>query len=115
MHGTLVWKEFQTAVNLKSIVRQGLKEQQFKNVLLSLRTYSTTPEQAIWLQQFQWADLQSKYGISFMSRMSDEGLFVFPTHLEVWQHNKSKLKGANEKYPIAKINTECQGPHSKNW
>jgi hypothetical protein len=90
MHGVLIWKEFQTAVNLNTIVRQGEQEQQFRDVLLSMRTYSTTVPQAVWLQNFQWSNLSAKYGSLSMKNLNENGLFVFPTHNEVWQHNKNK-------------------------
>ncbi|KAK3104656.1 hypothetical protein FSP39_007268 [Pinctada imbricata] len=113
IHGLLVWKEFQYAVHLKNIVRQGQHEQVFRDALLALRTYSLSNQQAIWLQQFQWRDLQNIYGNQFMQQISDEGLYVFPTHSEVWQHNKLNLIRANEKHPIARLKAECHGPHSK--
>jgi hypothetical protein len=34
--------------------------------------------------------------------MSEKGLFVFPTHQQVWDHNKIKLLEVNQSYPIAK-------------
>ena len=46
--------------------------------------------------------------------MSDIGLFVFPTHEEVWSHNKSKLLQLNSEHPIAKLVSECRGYHSKS-
>ena len=112
MHGTLVWKEFDTAVLLNTVFRQGEKENQFKNVLSSLREYKLSPEQAIWLQQFQWDDLKRAYGPQFIKNLNDQGLFVFPTHNEEWLHNKDRLLAANEKSPIAKINAISKGSHS---
>lgn len=112
MHGTLVWKEFDTAVLLNTVFRQGEKENQFKNVLSSLREYKLSPEQAIWLQQFQWDDLKRAYGPQFIKNLNDQGLFVFPTHNEEWLHNKDSLLAANEKSPIAKINVMSKGSHS---
>ena len=53
LHGSIVWKSFNTAIQLVQIVRQLDTEIQFKSVLQSLRDYTTTPEQAQWLQQFQ--------------------------------------------------------------
>lgn len=58
MHGVLVWQDFQTAVALKTIIRQGEQEKELKDVLSNLRQYKVTPPQAIWLQQFQWNNLQ---------------------------------------------------------
>jgi hypothetical protein len=37
LHGVLVWKDFKYSVNLKTIVRQGIKEQELKDVLLAIR------------------------------------------------------------------------------
>jgi hypothetical protein len=37
----------------------------------------------VWLQNFQWNNLRLKYGTDFLSRLSENGLFVFPTHEEV--------------------------------
>ncbi|KAK3093512.1 hypothetical protein FSP39_016633 [Pinctada imbricata] len=113
IHGALVWKEFKNAVNLKNIVRQGLQETEFKEALMALRTYSLSSEQAEWLQHFQWSDLEKKYGHSRMQTMNEHGLFVFPSHQEVWQHNKLQLCKENEKFPIVKMNAVCCGTHSK--
>ena len=44
-HGCLVWTTFDSAVELTQIVRQNESEQQLRDVLMSLRTYSTTPQQ----------------------------------------------------------------------
>jgi len=46
--------------------------------------------------------------------MSDKGLFVFPTHEEVWSRNKSKHLKLNSEHPIAKLVSECRGLHSKS-
>ena len=43
LHGVLVWKDFKYSVNLKTIVRQGIKEQELKDVLLAIREYKKTP------------------------------------------------------------------------
>ncbi|CAG2185619.1 PIF1 [Mytilus edulis] len=107
LHGVLVWNEFNCAVNLQNIVRQGNNEQQLKNVLLALREYKTTSEHAHWLQMFQWHNLKQSHGESLLKRMSANGLFVFPTHQEVWTHNKSQ-------FPIARVNAVSSGFHSKS-
>ena len=91
MHGVLVWQEFNTAVVLKKIIRQGGNEKELKDVLSSLREYKATPEQAKWLQQFQWNNLKMTHGNELVEKMSQSGLFVFPTHEEEWNHNKTKL------------------------
>ena len=103
MHGVLVWKEFNCAVNLRNIVRQGKEEQKLKEVLLTLREYKITSEQAIWLQNFQWNNLKRSHGDNLLKEMNEKGLFVFPTHSEVWSHNKLKLMEVNKEFPIAKL------------
>ena len=100
MHGVLVWQLFDTAVILRNIVRQGNDEHQLKNALLSLREYEVTKEQARWLQKFQWDDLKQSHGTDLLTRMSDKGLFVFPSHEEVRGHNKLKLLNC---YKLTKI------------
>ena len=112
MHGVLVWQNFNSAVNLKQIVRQGEDQQQLKDVLLSIREYKASDQQATWLQK--WHNLRLKYGEELLHRMSDKGLFVFPTLEQVWGHNKSKLLELNSFYPIAKLVSECRGSHSKS-
>jgi hypothetical protein len=47
----LAIKDFKYSVNLKTIVRQGIKEQELKDVLLAIREYKITPVQAKWLQK----------------------------------------------------------------
>lgn len=89
-----------------------LKE--LKDVLLSLREYKLTPDQASWLQNFQWHNLKRSYGNSLLQKMSDNGFFVFPTHEEVWTHNKGKLLEANKQFPIAKLVAVGHGFHSKS-
>ncbi|XP_021343371.1 ATP-dependent DNA helicase PIF1-like [Mizuhopecten yessoensis] len=113
MHGVLVWNEFDTAVHLQNIVRQGREEEEFRDILLALRQHNVSSTQAKWLQQFQWNNLKAAYGEELLYSMSDEGLFVFPTHAEEWQHNKSKLLEANRNFPIAKCIAVSTGPHSK--
>ena len=83
MHGVLVWQQFNCAVHLQQIVRQAEDQQQLKDVLLALREYKATALQASWLHNFQWHNLRLKYGEELLHRMSDIGLFVFPTHEEV--------------------------------
>ncbi|CAC5388042.1 unnamed protein product [Mytilus coruscus] len=114
LHGVLVWNEFNCAVNLQNIVRQGNNEQQLKNVLLALREYKTTSEHAHWLQKFQWHNLKQSHGESLLKRMYANGLFVFPTHQEVWKHNKLKLIEVNTQFPFARVNAVSSGFHSKS-
>ena len=52
-YGRLVWTSFNSAVELTQIVRQNESEEQLRDVLMSLRNYSTTTQQIHWLQQFQ--------------------------------------------------------------
>ena len=112
LHGALVWHEFKKAVTLNTIVRQKEDEQQLRDVLMAMRNYTVTPEQAEWLQNFQWNNFEAKKGRELTSRMNEPGLFVFPSHAEEWQHNKSTLLELNETHHIAKINAECQGSHA---
>ena len=49
---------------------------------MAMRNYTVTPEQVEWLQKFQWNNLQAEKGTDLTSRMSETGLFVFPTHAE---------------------------------
>ena len=114
MHGVLVWQQFNCAVHLQQIVRQAEDQQQLKDVLLALREYKATALQVSWLQNFQWHNLSLKCGEELLHRMSEKGLFVFSTHEEVWNHNKSKLLELNSEHPIAKLVSECRGFHSKS-
>ena len=43
-HGHLVWTMFDSAVELTQIIRQNESEQQLRDVLMSLRNYTTTPQ-----------------------------------------------------------------------
>jgi hypothetical protein len=113
MHGVLVWNNFSCAVKNK-IVRQGKDEQELKDVLLSLGEYILTPDQASWLHNFQWHNLKRSYGYSLLQKMSDNEFFVFPTHEEVWTHNKGKLLEAIKQFPIAKLVAVGHGFHSKS-
>ena len=79
-HGRLVWTKFDSAVELAAIVRQSESEHQLRDVLMSLRTYSTTHQQINWLQQFQWHNLQLSHGPELLTRIDEQGLYVFPTH-----------------------------------
>ena len=103
-----------SVAKFQQIVRQAEDQQQLKDVLLALREYKATSLQASWLQNFQWDNLRLKYGEELLHRMSDKGLFVFPTHEEVWSRNKSKLLELNSEHPIAKLVSECRGFHSKS-
>ncbi|XP_033726129.1 uncharacterized protein LOC117315835 [Pecten maximus] len=102
MHGSLVWQDFNTAVTLKTIIRQNESQQQLKSVLTSLRQYKLTPDQATWLQNYQWDDLRKNFNHDLSHRISQNGLYVFPTHNEEWKHNKNKILEINKVYPIAK-------------
>ena len=111
MHGSLIWKDFTTALELKVMVRQKSDEFIFKDVLLSCRTYDTSPTQAKWLQNFQWEELRAKYGSGIHTDMQENGLFVFPTHREEANHNLNKLKEANQLFPVAKLTAVSSGAH----
>ncbi|WAQ97057.1 hypothetical protein MAR_029747, partial [Mya arenaria] len=111
LHGVIAWKEFDHVVNLSCVVRQNEAEAQLKSVLSSLRDYSVTPEQYKWLQYFQWQNLISVYGNNVLNDIANEGLFVFPTHKQVWEHNKNKLLQLNEVYPVAEIRATSKGRH----
>ncbi|CAG2201822.1 unnamed protein product [Mytilus edulis] len=113
MHGALVWKEFNEAVLLKTVVRQAEDQSYFKNVLGALREYKLTQDHATWLQKFQWGDLLKSHGQSFIDDMDENSLFVFPTHNEEWLHNKTKILKANERNPIAKVDAISHGSHAK--
>lgn len=67
---------------------QGPEEQYVRVILMALRNYSITHDQATWLQQFQWCDLKLEFSLESMRQMEDNALFLFPTHEEVWHHNK---------------------------
>ena len=101
-------------VALKTIIRQNRSQEQLKNVLMSMREHKTTPEEAKWLQHFQWDSLRQMYGESLLEDMLARGLFVFPTHAAEWNHNKTQLLKANENAPIAKISAVDQGRHARN-
>ena len=114
MHGVLVWKEFNKCVILNTTVRQqGQDQEQFRSVLKSLRQYETNAQQAKWLQNFQWEELKKSHGVELTENMSNNGLFIFPTHQQEWEHNKFKLLQLNHRFPIAKITAKNQGPHAQ--
>lgn len=80
MHGSLVWKEFNSAIVLKTIIRQSDDQNYFKGVLSCLREYKLTQQPATWLQNFQWEELRILYGKSFFKELNRDSLFGFPTH-----------------------------------
>ena len=45
--------------------------------------------------------------------MSNNGLLIFPTHQQEWEHNKFKLLELNSTFPIAKLTAKYQGPHAQ--
>ena len=79
MHGALIWKEFDKAVILKTIVRQGESEKDFRKTLLAIRDSKATPHHAEWLQKCQWINLKHTHGPALLQRMSDQGVFVCPS------------------------------------
>ena len=88
-HGRLVWTSFDSALELTQIVRLTESEEQLRDVLMSIRTYSTTPQQVRWLQKFQWHNLRTNHGQELLRRMDEQGLYVFPTHRLEWERNKA--------------------------
>lgn len=58
MNGHLIWKDFKTAVSLKTIIRQGKQEKESRDALTNLSEYKATPSRAKWFQQFQWDNLK---------------------------------------------------------
>ncbi|XP_056017318.1 ATP-dependent DNA helicase PIF1-like [Ostrea edulis] len=113
LHGALVWKEFNVAITLSNIIRQNQNETQLKDSLMALRDYKLSPEQAKWLQNFQWDTLKRSHGQPLLNRMSENSLFVLTTHPDEWAHNKQQLLKANQLSPIAKLQAVDQGQHSK--
>ena len=45
-------------------------------------------------------------------RMNEQAFFVFPNHIDEWDHNKTKLIEAIRLTAIAKLDTVCKGLHS---
>jgi hypothetical protein len=41
-------------------------------------------------------------------------MFVFPTHHQVWDHNKIKFLKVNQSYPIAKLSAISKGVHANS-
>ena len=113
-HGRLVWTMFDSAVELTHIMRQSESEQQLRDVLMSLRNYTTTPQQIHWQQQFQWHNLGMSRGPELLARMDEQGLYIFPTHRLEWQRNKTKLLECNRQpnHPVAKIKAVHNGRHA---
>ena len=102
-------------MELTQIVRQNESEQQLRDVLISLRTYSTTARQIRWLQQFQWHNLRMSHGPELLGRMDEQGLYVFPTHRLEWERNKTKLLECIRlpNHPVAKIKAVDNGRHAQ--
>ena len=114
-HGRLVWTSLDSAVELSQIVRQNECEQQLRDVLMSLRTYSKTPQQIRWLQQFQWHNLCISYGPELLGRMDEQGLYILPTHRLERERSKTKLIECNRlpNHPVAKIKAVDNGRHAQ--
>ena len=83
-------------------MRQHEDENDFKEIISSLREYTVTAQHVKCIQQFQWQHISEKYGRSGIDSMMMHGLFEFQTHREICEHNKQKLKQLNETYPVAK-------------
>ena len=52
--------------------------------------------------------------MEFMTDLSHNGLFVFPTHSAETKHNQMQLVKANEHAPVAQMQAVNKGPHAKN-
>lgn len=98
---------------MKQTIRQNEDEKELKDVLLSLRTYNLTRDHGKWLQRYQWHNLKEKYGDELLKRMDRDGLSVFPTHADEWQHNKANILQLNAQVPIAKVKTTNNGFHAQ--
>jgi hypothetical protein len=61
-----------------------------------------------------WQNLKSSYGQGLLTDMSEKGMFVFPTHQQVWDHNKVKLLKVNQSYPIAKLSAISKCVHGNS-
>ena len=105
---------FDSAVELTQIIRQNESEQQLRDVLMSLRNYTTTPQQIRWLQQFQWHNLHMSHGPELLVRMDEHGLYIFPTNRLEKERNKTKLLECNRQpnHPVAKIKAVDNGRHA---
>ncbi|EDO35707.1 predicted protein [Nematostella vectensis] len=100
---------------LTQIIRQAESKRQLRDVLMSMRTYSTTAEKVHWLQQFQWHNLGRTHGEGLLRRMYEEGFFVFPTHRLEWTRNKIKILECNRipGHPVAKMKAQNNGYHAQ--
>ena len=112
IRGALIWKTFDCVVTLNKVVRQSEDQAELKAVLNAMRDYTTTPQQAQWLQRFQWSNLRKLYGNDAMDEMTARGLFVFPTHEAEWNHNKTALLKVNQQHPVAKVSAQMEGMHA---
>jgi len=84
-----MWTSFDCDLELTQIVRQSESEEQLRDVLMSMRTYTTTPQQVWWLQKFQLHNLRISHGQELLRRMDEQGLYVFPTHHLEWERNEA--------------------------
>ena len=114
-HGRLVWTSFDSALEQTQIVRQTESEEQLTDVLMSMRTYTTTPQQVLWLQKCQWHNLRISHGQELFRRMDEQGLYVFQTHRLEWERNKAKLLECNREpnHAVAKIKAVDNGRHAQ--
>ena len=72
----------------------------FWKVLNGIRLYQSSPEDISWLQKFQWEDLRKTYGDELLNGMGTDGLDIFPSKREQWNHNSSKLQEMNHVFLI---------------
>ena len=110
--GTAVWKEFDHAIQLQQSMRQSEAEEEFREVLESVRYYRSSNDQVEWLQNFQWHKLLEIHGPEKMAQMKKDSLFVFPTHEQEWEHNRNELLIVNQRHPVAKVKAENTGMHA---
>lgn len=94
-------------------MRQNKDQLEFKNVLSSLRNYNLDLNQAKLLQRFLWDEIRSTYANNFVQILSNDGLFVFPTHYDEW-NKKLNILELNKQHPIAKITAISKGLHGKS-
>ena len=114
-YGQLVWTSFDSAIELTQIVRQTASEEQLRDVLISMRRYTTTPQQVRCLQKFQWHNLRISHGPELLRRMDEQGLYIFLTHSLEWERNKAKLLECNREpdHPVARIKAVNNGRHTQ--
>jgi len=112
MRGSIIWKQFDKCINLKTVVRQNESEGDLKKFLIAIRDYKVTNDQVLWLQKFQWEDLIRLHGSNFEQSFEEGALYLYSTKREVNEHNRSKLEAINKFVPVIKSSAECKGKHA---